>query len=58
MKDRILELWRFVRFVLKRSQLEFIGRELKPTVEPGLFYVWIAPSAQAEGVHSTFTLTA
>lgn len=47
-----------VRFVLRREQLEFIGRDLKPTVEPGLFDVWIAPSAQAQGVRSTFTLTA
>ncbi len=47
-----------VRFVLTRRHLEFIGRDLKPTVEPGLFDVWIAPSAQAQGVRSTFTLTA
>lgn len=47
-----------VRFVLRRRDLEFIGQKLQPTVEPGLFDVWIAPSAQAQGVHSTFTLTA
>ena len=45
-----------VRFALRREQLEFIGRNLKPTVEPGLFDLWIAPSAEAEGVHGTFNL--
>lgn len=47
-----------VRFVLRRRDLQFIGMDLKPTVEPGLFDVWIAPSAEAQGVHSTFTLAA
>ena len=47
-----------VRFTLARSDLEFIGVELKPTVEPGTFDVWIAPSAQADGVHATFELSA
>jgi beta-glucosidase len=47
-----------VRFTLTRAQLEFIGLEMKPTVEPGAFEVWIAPSAQAEGVHGIFELTA
>lgn len=45
-----------VRFTLDRADLEFIGRELKPTVEPGTFDVWIAPSAQADGVRATFDL--
>ena len=36
--------------------LLFVGRDLRPTVEPGRFQVWIAPSAQAEGVSGAFTL--
>ncbi|HEX8667579.1 MAG TPA: beta-glucosidase BglX [Allosphingosinicella sp.] len=47
-----------VRFVLKASDLAFIGRQVKPTVEPGAFDVWIAPSAEADGLHGTFTLAA
>jgi beta-glucosidase len=47
-----------VRFTLRRADLEFIGLELKPTVEPGAFDVWIAPSAQAEGAKGTFELVA
>jgi beta-glucosidase len=46
-----------VRFVLRREQLQFIGRDNRPTVEPGLFDLWIAPSAEAEGLHGQFTLT-
>lgn len=45
-----------VRFTLSRSDLQFIGVDLKPTVEPGTFDVWVAPSAEAEGVHGTFEL--
>jgi beta-glucosidase len=45
-----------VSFTLRRSDLLFVGRDLKPTVEPGRFRVWIAPSAQAEGVSGEFTL--
>ena len=47
---------RTVRFTLRREDLLFIGRDLKPTVEPGTFDLWIAPSAEAEGVHGTFEL--
>lgn len=47
-----------VTFKLDRSLLLFIGRDDKPTVEPGLFDVWIAPSAEAEGVHGQFELVA
>jgi beta-glucosidase len=47
-----------VRFTLTRRDLEFIGVEMKPTVEPGEFDVWIAPSAQAEGVTGRFVLGA
>ena len=45
-----------VSFKLSREDLLFIGRKLEPTVEPGIFDIWIAPSAEAEGVHGTFTL--
>lgn len=47
-----------VTFTLKREQLLFIGRKNQPTVEPGLFDVWICGSAQDEGAHGQFTLTA
>ncbi|KHA62704.1 glycoside hydrolase family 3 N-terminal domain-containing protein [Sphingomonas sp. Ant20] len=45
-----------VSFTLRRPDLLFIGRELKPTVEPGRFRLWIAPSAEAEGVSGEFSL--
>jgi beta-glucosidase len=45
-----------VRFTLRRADLLFIGLGLTPTVEPGQFDVWIAPSAQDDGVHGTFEL--
>jgi beta-glucosidase len=45
-----------VSFTLRRADLTFIGTGLTPTVEPGRFRVWIAPSAQAEGVAGEFTL--
>lgn len=47
-----------VRFTLRRNDLMFIGLDLKPTVEPGRFIVWVAPSAQAEGVSGSFDLLA
>ena len=47
-----------VRFVLRPTDLGFYGLANKPVVEPGAFDVWIAPSAEAEGVHGTFELTA
>jgi len=47
-----------VRFVLRATDLGFYGMANKPVVEPGTFDVWIAPSAEAEGVHGTFELTA
>jgi beta-glucosidase len=47
-----------VSFALRRSDLTFIGEDMKPTVEPGDFLVWIAPSAEGEGVSGRFTLTA
>lgn len=45
-----------VTFKLRRDQLLFIGRDNKPVVEPGMFDVWIAPSAEDEGVHGSFEL--
>ena len=45
-----------VSFPLRRADLLFIGRDLTPTVEPGRFRLWIAPSAQAEGVTGAFLL--
>jgi beta-glucosidase len=45
-----------VTFTLRRADLLFIGRDLRPTAEPGRFRMWIAPSAQAEGVAGEFTL--
>ena len=47
-----------VTFRLRRSDLLFIGLDLTPTVEPGEFRIWVAPSAQAEGVSGDFTLVA
>ncbi|WP_213980832.1 glycoside hydrolase family 3 N-terminal domain-containing protein [Sphingomonas sp. dw_22] len=45
-----------VTFRLRRDNLLFIGRENKPIVEPGKFDVWIAPSAETEGVRGSFEL--
>ncbi|WP_347304550.1 glycoside hydrolase family 3 N-terminal domain-containing protein (plasmid) [Croceibacterium sp. TMG7-5b_MA50] len=45
-----------VSFTLSRADLLFIGTNLEPTVEPGRFQLWIAPSAEAEGVSGEFTL--
>jgi beta-glucosidase len=47
-----------VRFRLRTSDLGFIGTSNRPVIEPGKFDVWIAPSAEAPGVHGTFELTA
>ncbi|MFL6737281.1 MAG: beta-glucosidase BglX [Sphingomonas sp.] len=47
-----------VRFTLGAGDLAFYGLKDKPTVEPGSFDVWVAPSAEAEGVHASFELTA
>ncbi|MBR0551039.1 glycoside hydrolase family 3 N-terminal domain-containing protein [Stakelama marina] len=45
-----------VSFTLRRHDLQFIGQDMKPTVEPGAFDVWVAPSAQADGVSGSFDL--
>ncbi|MBO9624321.1 MAG: beta-glucosidase BglX [Sphingomonas sp.] len=47
-----------VTFKIRRDLLLFYGRDNKPTVEPGQFDLWIAPSAEAQGVHGTFELLA
>ena len=47
-----------VRFTLSRDDLLFIGRDNKPTVEPGMFELWVAPSAQVQGVTGTVELLA
>ena len=47
-----------VRFVLRSSDLSFVGRNEHWVVEPGAFDVWIAPSAEAAGLHGIFELTA
>jgi len=47
-----------VSFRLSASDLQFIGRDNRPTVEAGMFDVWIAPSAESEGVHGSFELLA
>jgi beta-glucosidase len=46
-----------VRFALRREDLLFVGQEERPTVEAGLFDLWVGPSA-AEGLKASFTLTA
>ena len=47
-----------VRFRLSASDLSFYGHDNKLTLEPGTFDVWIAPSAESDGVRGTFDLTA
>jgi len=47
-----------VHFTLRRADLLFIGQDLKPTVEPGTFDLWVAPSAEVDGLHATFELLA
>ncbi len=46
-----------VTFRLSRGDLAFIGQDNRPVVEPGEFDVWVAPSAEAEGLTSRFTLS-
>ena len=47
---------RELRFDLSRQDLLFVGQDLQPAVEPGLFRIWIAPSAEADGVSGGFML--
>ena len=47
-----------VRFTIRAADLAFYGRDNRLVVEPGLFDVWVAPSAESDGLHGTFELTA
>jgi len=47
-----------VRFTLRSGDLSFYGRDSRLKIEPGTFDVWIAPSAESDGVHGTFDLVA
>jgi beta-glucosidase len=47
-----------VTFTLRASDLSFVGRDGRWVAEPGTFDVWIAPSAESDGVRGSFTLTA
>jgi beta-glucosidase len=47
-----------VGFTIKPANLQFFGVNDQPVVEAGTFDVWIAPSAEAEGLKGTFELTA
>ena len=47
-----------VRFTLRSSDLTYYSHDNRLTVEPGTFDVWVAPSAESDGVHSTFDLIA
>lgn len=49
---------RIVRFTLRAADLSFYGPHDRPIVEPGMFDVWIAPSAESDGVRGSFELTA
>jgi beta-glucosidase len=44
-----------VEFTLRRQDLLFVGLDLEWTVEPGLFDIWIAPSAET-GLRGSFEL--
>lgn len=47
-----------VSFRVRPKDLAFIGVNNRPVIEPGMFDVWIAPSAEVEGVRGTFELRA
>lgn len=47
---------RQIVFTLARRDLTFIGRDNRPTAEPGAFDLWVAPSAEADGLHGSFEL--
>jgi beta-glucosidase len=47
-----------VRFTLRPADLSFYGSDGKLRVERGTFEVWIAPSAESDGVRGSFDLTA
>lgn len=45
-----------VRFTLRREDLAFVGAGKQPQAEPGAFQLWVAPSAEADGVTGRFEL--
>ncbi|QSI30505.1 beta-glucosidase [Variovorax sp. RKNM96] len=45
-----------VEFTLTTADMAFIGRDMKPVVEPGEFDLWVAPSAES-GIRKRFVLT-
>lgn len=47
-----------VRFTLRAADLSFYAHGNHVIVEPGTFDVWVAPSAESDGVSGTFELTA
>ena len=47
---------KIVEFTLRADDLRFIGTQNRPTVEPGSFRIWVAPSAEADGVNGRFVL--
>jgi beta-glucosidase len=47
-----------VRFELRAADLAFYGRDARLRNEPGTIDVWIAPSAETDGVHGIFDLIA
>jgi len=47
-----------VRFTVRASDLSFYGARGRPVIEPGTFDLWIAPSAESDGVHGSFELVA
>ncbi len=47
-----------VRFTLRAADLSFYTHGNHVIVEPGTFDVWVAPSAESDGVSGTFELTA
>lgn len=44
-----------VEFTLGRKELEFLGRDLKPVLEPGEFQVFVGSSSES-GLQSTFSV--
>lgn len=45
-----------VQFTIKQSDLAFVGADDRWTAEPGTFDLWVAPSAEVQGLQATFTL--
>lgn len=46
---------REVRFSVSAQQLSFVGRQLRHTLEPGMFKVTVGPSS-VEGLEAAFEL--